>query len=566
MLKRLSFIAVLLLSTYAGTFAALRNDTLKINPKTDLEKLCKVWGLLKYHHPEVIKGKFDWDNELIKILPTYNKAKDEDEANLLLLQWIKNLGDVPATNPVPDSIRLNAKMKPDLSWINQSSFSKELTSLLTQISNYHVKEKQHYVNVQGEDGVYIFAFTKEDAYAKMAYPDLSYRLLAAFRYWNMIEYWNPYKDLAKSQWPSVLPSFIADAIRAKDESAYVLMVQKMASCIQDSHAVVIAKQGEVMKGLWKMPFNVKFILGKPIVNAVNSKMLGGVPIAVGDVLNSVNSKKTTAIASEHLGYISASNEAVVRREVAKLLTRTKDSVSKVSITNKAGKTQEYVVKNMKYNMAEPAVFEFSYQKDSTFFVMPSGVLYLNPATIKAAQVASITALLKSPSVKGIVVDTRIYPKGGSGNLVAIAEQSLLSTKVNFAKFSSAVFGYPGYFAFTEPMSLGKENPTRFKGKVAILVNEQTQSAAEFLAMIYQAIPGAIVVGSTTAGADGNVVATFALPGGIYTTYTGLGVFYPDGKPTQQVGIVPNIRVNQTINGFRAGKDEVLDAAVKAIVK
>ena len=68
-----------------------------------------------------------------------------------------------------------------------------------------------------------------------------------------------------------------------------------------------------------------------------------------------------------------------------------------------------------------------------------------------------------------------------------------------------------------------------------------------------------MIGSTTAGADGNV-SQIPLPGGMQTMISGIGVFYPDKTPTQQVGIVPNIAVRPTIDGIRAGRDEVLEAA------
>ena len=71
-------------------------------------------------------------------------------------------------------------------------------------------------------------------------------------------------------------------------------------------------------------------------------------------------------------------------------------------------------------------------------------------------------------------------------------------------------------------------------------------------------------GSTTAGADGNV-SPFALPGGLRTMISGIGVFYPDKAPTQRIGIVPNIQVNPTLTGVRAGRDEVLEQAVRQIV-
>jgi C-terminal processing protease CtpA/Prc len=55
-----------------------------------------------------------------------------------------------------------------------------------------------------------------------------------------------------------------------------------------------------------------------------------------------------------------------------------------------------------------------------------------------------------------------------------------------------------------------------------------------------------------------------MPGGFNTIFSGLGIFYPDGKETQGVGIVPDIFVYPTQNGIASGKDEVLEAAVKYI--
>ena len=47
--------------------------------------------------------------------------------------------------------------------------------------------------------------------------------------------------------------------------------------------------------------------------------------------------------------------------------------------------------------------------------------------------------------------------------------------------------------------------------------------------------------------------------------SGVGVFYPDERPTQQVGIVPDIEVKPTIAGIRAHRDEVLEEALRQIL-
>jgi C-terminal processing protease CtpA/Prc len=79
-------------------------------------------------------------------------------------------------------------------------------------------------------------------------------------------------------------------------------------------------------------------------------------------------------------------------------------------------------------------------------------------------------------------------------------------------------------------------------------------------MAFRAVPGAVVIGSTTAGADGDV-STVPIPGGLSSYISGLGVFYPDKRPTQRVGIIPDIWLTPTIAGLRAGRDELIEAAI-----
>ena len=42
----------------------------------NLKTLGLVWGFLKYYHPNIAKGKYDWDIELLKFFQVF-QAKDE---------------------------------------------------------------------------------------------------------------------------------------------------------------------------------------------------------------------------------------------------------------------------------------------------------------------------------------------------------------------------------------------------------------------------------------------------------------------------------------------------------
>ena len=164
------------------------------------------------------------------------------------------------------------------------------------------------------------------------------------------------------------------------------------------------------------------------------------------------------------------------------------------------------------------------------------------------------------NTKGLVIDIRNYP----AEFVVFALTQYLSAKpVPFAWCSEPRPTYPGVFVRTpaEVVQGTKEAP--YAGKLMILVNELSQSQAEYTAMALRAVPGAKVVGSTTAGADGNV-SDIILPGNISTLISGLGVYYPDGREIQRVGIVPDVVVKPTIAGIRAGHDEVLEKAVQLI--
>ena len=134
---------------------------------------------------------------------------------------------------------------------------------------------------------------------------------------------------------------------------------------------------------------------------------------------------------------------------------------------------------------------------------------------------------------------------------------------SFVKFTNASILSPGLFTFGKTLSTGKKNKNYYKGKVVILINEVSQSSAEFHSMAYRVHPNATVIGSTTAGADGNVSA-FYLPGGISTMISGIGVYYPNGKETQRIGIVPDIEIKPTIKGIRNGEDELMKKAIEII--
>jgi C-terminal processing protease CtpA/Prc len=130
------------------------------------------------------------------------------------------------------------------------------------------------------------------------------------------------------------------------------------------------------------------------------------------------------------------------------------------------------------------------------------------------------------------IDIRNYP---SDFPIYDLSAYLMPNSTPFVKFTSGSLEKPGLFTYRKAIDVGKENTDYYKGKVVILVNETSQSSAEFHSMAYRVHPNAVVIGSTTAGADGDV-SKISLPGGISTMISGIGVYYPDGKKHKESGL------------------------------
>ncbi|RZK91767.1 MAG: hypothetical protein EOO62_34045 [Hymenobacter sp.] len=145
----------------------------------------------------------------------------------------------------------------------------------------------------------------------------------------------------------------------------------------------------------------------------------------------------------------------------------------------------------------------------------------------------------------------------------LAPYFALPRPVPFASSTERDQRYPGRFLWQPADSVKAGGPAAYPGRVVVLVNEKSRSMAEFTAMALRATPNCLLLGSQTAGADGNATK-IVLPGGLNTLMTGIGIYYPDRGETQQVGLRLDVTLRPTVAGIRAGRDELRDRAVELI--
>jgi C-terminal processing protease CtpA/Prc len=534
-------------------------DNLTTAQVENLSLAGKVWGFLKYYHPVVAEGYYNWDYELFRLLPSYIHAVDKNERDASLVHWINGLGTIDACKRCNDEMK-NEVLKPDLDWLSSDQLSDSLKRLLNFIRQNRHQGKQFYVQLVPNVGNP--NIVNEKPYSQFIYPDAGYRLLALFRYWNIVQYWFPDKHLIGEDWKALLTEFIPRFIDAKNESEYWHTSQQLIARIHDSHANLLSPYPEWNNrfGKYYPPCMVTFVGNDPVVSIiVNNSIAALSNIQRGDIIKTVNGKRVADIISERLPNLPASNYSTQLRDLSVNLLVSKDSISNITV-ERDGEPIECKLHHFIFSRwSDWYHYDFPYQKDSSFFFIASGVGYINLGKIKKKQVDSVFKVLEGS--KGVIIDNRQYP--GDFAIYQIAD-NLNVDKTPFVKFPIANLDYPGSFTVTKPISAGRKNKDYYKGKVVILVNENTQSSAEFHSMAFRTAPNATVLGSTTAGADGNVTNFFYLPGGLFTRFSGIGVWYPDNTETQRVGIVPDIEMKRTVKGIKEGRDELVEKAVEVI--
>ncbi len=512
-----------------------------------LYTLCKVWGLVKYYHPEIAKGNHNWDYELFRILP---KLKADDfEAQLN--KWITNLGPIPGP-PAEARSNENTTLKIDNSWITKNTLLSQDTKQLLEKIRTCTKHDEHFY-VSGHAGVGNPSFDNERPYKSMEFTDDGMRMLSLFRYWNMVEYFFPYKELMDEDWEGVLKSFIPRMANLESGLDYKLATLELIGKIQDTHANIWMRDEELLKfhGELGTPLEIKLIENEWVVTRFFSMFDNPESkIKIGDIITHVDGKAIADLVSQRAKYCPASNVPTQMRDVSRRLLRTNNTSIELGLKNKDGAFTEKVATTLNEAISY-------WKKDIPSHKMLDGNIgYIYPASLKKEEIHDIMKTFAN--TKSLIIDLRCYP---SDFLVFKLGKYLLPKPTEFVKFTTPIFNEPGRYTITKPLSNGSENPDFYKGKVAILIDETTQSQAEYTTMALRNAPQATVIGSTTSGADGNV-SRIILPGGIRTMFSGIGVYYPDGRETQRVGILPDIELRPTIEGIRMGRDELLEMAVK----
>lgn len=492
----------------------------------------KIWGFAKYYHSKVSTCQVDWDSVALAVLPDIKNASSFDDFNDALVRMLKAAGPMDiATGTFNDVLPPELKRNRDFTWFGDSLLRSDVREMLDTIKTNFRPHDICWVKANDNPNVLsylVFPYEQLDINTNTAFPDEWHRLLILFKHWNIIRYFNPYNDVLDTPIDSILYTSVSDFSEAPDAQHLFESVLKLTSQLDDAHA-----DGTTYSSNFDFPYRgfnfprllIKYMEGHYVV--VKSEVPDLYP---GNAILSIDGLSITQWEDSLRPYISAGSLPVFRRLMeVYLLGGEYNSAMSISFLDYDGKTQS----TNAYRTGYPGdgwYPQFWYAADSLgemyWSIFKCNTGYVNMGNLKASQVPSMYNALADKPV--IIFDIRNYP---NQTAVSLAQYMYAGSK-SAARIMFPDLTYPGTF-FVDPQVFGSNgNPKPYKGKVILLVSEQTQSQAEYTGMVLQAIPGTITIGSQTAGADGNIT-TFKLTNDLSTGFTSLGFIILTTHPLKE---------------------------------
>ena len=543
----------------------------------NLEKLCKVWGYVKYNHPAFLLGEKDWDKELLNLIPVVSEAKD-DEVNDILHEWFVSLGEIDYQSTRKRNLPPEEQMivQPNNDWICEDYLGTELIEDFVQLGEIPNIDRDESPVLFQENGVP--QFINEKLYKEMNYKDLSYRLLGLFRFWNAVEYYFPYLNLMDESWELLLPDYIQKMININDKTGYELTILSFAAKMNDAHTyllngetniLTLGKDDTQMKLLIEefgdnfLPVKLMTVENQPVVAAVGKEDCS---FMIGDIILKLNDVNINEVIQQRKEYIPIPNEEKQARIYPYLLTSKSKEMEVTILRNGKEKTVSATgsIENYSFCYLTP-----EYQKQESFLYQISedniGIINL-----KNSPERGIKEMMRDlEDTDGLIIDLRqgVNPNLGI-DLVNLC-QYFCEDYQTAAQLIKPTQSFPGSYVSDFIMSGSTDSERKISGKyyysnpVMILTDETVVSSEEYAIMLMRTGKNVIVMGGETLGADGNI-AYLPLPGNLQITFSSLGIYGPNKEQVQRTGLTPDIEVHPTIEGIREGRDELMEAAVKYI--
>lgn len=423
--------------------------------------------------------------------------------------------------------------------------SSESAILQTAIALLTSSERRRMVFAPRTAEDHTYEWRADATYPEMTCPPVEYRILAAFRFWNIINFFYGYLQLI-DPWEPRLATMVQMMLDAQNADDYGLDVGIWMTWVPDGHSYISTPALTQLIGPAGPPFALLPIGDDYLVMNVHDASFGVQP---GDALLAIDGRPIAERLETLTKFAAGSTPMGTRYRLAVYLPRgPAGSTASFTFRRPDGSTYSATLTRTTTGVQIPAPVK-------AWKILPGNIGYVDLSWLLEGDQAAMLNDLKD--TRGLVLDMRGYPKASFATLGAMLNTTG-STSVAQFRVPRVTGGIRGEYAYVQNIP---PQELRYRNKTVTLIDIRAISAAEHTCLTLEAVNGTTFIGTPTNGANGNVT-TFYLPGNIAGTFTGMDVRHADGRQLQRVGIQPDIVVSPTPEGLRAGKDEVLDRAVE----
>lgn len=536
----------------------------------NLYKLAKVWGFVKYYHPAIIAGDINWDAELFRVMPRVVEAESPEAANQVLYDWLSGFPYEETPTTATDETAAHwhemeqqfGSITADLSWISDRAvWGSDLCAYLEGLSRLEISDRSNgYAAFSGENSVERVSFAAEKEMSVKPGDD-GVKLLAVFRLWNAFAYYSPYLSLTDGDWDDALRQGIHTMLGAEDQRAYELALGEMMAKTGDVHVFFTGRKvaTNYYFGENYLPCHCMVLDGRPVVDAVPPEEESLRP---GDVITAVDGVTMTdrIAALEKVQPVPTPGKYGIW--FCYSLISAADSTAQVTV-ERDGVPLTLTVTTREDRFLPENPWESGLMEDGR-------IGYIDPGALQEGDVERL--MEEFADTEGIIVDLRQYP---SEQVLYLLSEYFIPEPRVFAAVDCPDPLRPGNFCrlpfkmsgagFSKIMGISdRDDYPLYEGKIALLINEFSQSQSETTAMGLRQAPRAVVVGSPSIGADGDV-AKMKLPGKIVVTFSTLGIYTPEGETIQRVGVQPDVFCRPTVEDLRQGRDALMETAIDLIL-
>ncbi len=364
--------------------------------------------------------------------------------------------------------------------------------------------------------------------------------------WPVLRHFYPYQELV-DEWAEMLFGALAESADVADRDAHRRVIQRMLVPLQDGHVFVFDTHPSVGWDMAWLPISLHIIDGELVVG--NSRHA---EVRPGDRVTAIDGEPAADWIEERYKEFSGSSQGRMDRVRRRLLQGSRDEARllaleqagnslEISLTHELDESLPLHPHAPVMQLADNVMFvDLTVIENDEFaealpeLVEASAVIFELRGSPTAAALPLLSHLLEGPDKKEGWMRI-LVARGPNGDLID-AERS--------------------------EWNLQPQSP-RIEAPVFFLTNGGAMSWAETVLGLVRYNGLGTIVGSNTAGSNGEVIFLNP-PGQIALRYTGMRVIGPDGEIFQGVGLAPDVRVYPTIEGVRAGRDEVLERALELL--